>query len=179
MTDRSEWAARRKAWKVERLDPALVRAPERSKHTTTMGEIELEPLYGAWSWSSEATSGPAGAGGPTAVDHHGDPLPGGRWDDFDPLRDVGFPGEAPFTRGIHSSGYRSRLWTMRMFAGFGAAEDTNARFRSLLEAGQTGLSIAYDMPTLYGYDHDEPLAMQLGYAARLAHVTRPYPDIST
>jgi len=125
MTDRSDWAVRRKAWKVERLDPALARAPERSKHTTTMGEIELEPLYGAWSWSSEATSGPAGAGGPTAVDHHGDPLPGGRWDDFDPLRDVGFPGEAPFTRGIHPSGYRSRLWTMRMFAGFGAAEDTN------------------------------------------------------
>jgi methylmalonyl-CoA mutase, N-terminal domain len=64
------------------------------------------------------------------------------------------PGEAPFTRGIHPTGYRSRLWTMRMFAGFGAAEDTNARFKQLLAAGQTGLSIAYDMPTLYGYDTD-------------------------
>src|SRR6185369_264520 len=82
----------------------------------------------------------------------------GRWDDFDPLRDVGLPGEPPFTRGIHPTGYRSRLWTMRMFAGFGAAEDTNARFRSLLAAGQTGLSIAYDMPTLYGYDTDDPEA---------------------
>ena len=86
----------------------------------------------------------------------GEPLTGGRWDDFDPLRDVGFPGEPPFTRGIHPGGYRARLWTMRMFAGFGAAEDTNARFRQLLAAGQTGLSIAYDMPTLYGYDTDDP-----------------------
>ena len=78
--------------------------------------------------------------------------------DFDPLRDVGFPGEPPFTRGIHPTGYRSRPWTMRMFAGFGSAEDTNARFRQLLAAGQTGLSIAYDMPTLYGYDSDDPEA---------------------
>ncbi|HEX5239901.1 MAG TPA: methylmalonyl-CoA mutase family protein, partial [Candidatus Limnocylindrales bacterium] len=97
-------------------------------------------------------------GGPTEVDHHGDPLPRGRWDDVDPVRDIGFPGEAPFTRGIHPTGYRSRLWTMRMFAGFGAAEDTNQRFRHLLAAGQTGLSIAYDMPTLYGYDTDQPEA---------------------
>ena len=68
---------------------------------------------------------------------------------------IGMPGEPPYTRGIHPSGYRSRLWTMRMFAGFGAAEDTNARFKDLLAAGQTGLSIAYDMPTLYGYDSDD------------------------
>src|SRR6188474_2692652 len=73
-------------------------------------------------------------------------------------RDIGFPGEPPFTRGIHPTGYRSRLWTMRMFAGFGAAEDTNQRFLQLLRAGQTGLSIAYDMPTLYGYDTDDPEA---------------------
>ena len=77
---------------------------------------------------------------------------------LDATRDIGFPGEPPFTRGIHPTGYRSRLWTMRMFAGFGAAEDTNARFRQLLDAGQTGLSIAYDMPTLYGYDTDDPEA---------------------
>ena len=68
------------------------------------------------------------------------------------------PGEPPFTRGVHPTGYRSRPWTMRMFAGFGSAEDTNARFRQLLDAGQTGLSIAYDMPTLYGYDTDDPEA---------------------
>jgi methylmalonyl-CoA mutase N-terminal domain/subunit len=92
------------------------------------------------------------------VDHHGRPLAKGRWDEFDPGRDVGLPGEPPFTRGIHPTGYRSRLWTMRMFAGFGAAEDTNVRFKSLLAAGQTGLSIAYDMATLYGYDTDDPEA---------------------
>jgi methylmalonyl-CoA mutase N-terminal domain/subunit len=74
---------------------------------------------------------------------------------FDPARDVGEPGAPPFTRGIHATGYRGRPWTMRMFAGFGSAEDTNARFRALLDAGQTGLSIAYDMPTLYGYDTDD------------------------
>jgi methylmalonyl-CoA mutase N-terminal domain/subunit len=72
--------------------------------------------------------------------------------------DVGVPGQPPFTRGIHPTGYRGRLWTMRMFAGFGTAEDTNDRFKKLIAAGGTGLSIAYDMPTLYGYDHDEPLA---------------------
>jgi methylmalonyl-CoA mutase N-terminal domain/subunit len=69
--------------------------------------------------------------------------------------DIGVPGAPPFTRGIHPTGYRGRLWTMRMFAGFGSAEDTNARFRALLDAGQTGLSVAYDMPTLYGYDTDD------------------------
>jgi methylmalonyl-CoA mutase N-terminal domain/subunit len=82
----------------------------------------------------------------------------GPWDEVDAVRDVGFPGQPPYTRGIHPTGYRSRLWTMRMFAGFGAAEDTNARFKQLLAAGQTGLSIAYDMPTLYGYDTDDPEA---------------------
>ena len=68
------------------------------------------------------------------------------------------PGEFPFVRGIHPTGYRSRLWTMRMFAGYGAAEETNARFKYLLENGQTGLSTAFDMPTLYGYDTDAPEA---------------------
>jgi methylmalonyl-CoA mutase N-terminal domain/subunit len=77
------------------------------------------------------------------------------WSEAD---DVGLPGQPPFTRGIHPTGYRGRLWTMRMFAGFGTAEDTNDRFKKLIAAGGTGLSIAYDMPTLYGYDHDEPLA---------------------
>jgi methylmalonyl-CoA mutase N-terminal domain/subunit len=149
------WASRRKRWRVERLDPALGRAPERRDPFVTMGDIPLEGLYGPWSLESGPDGGPAGAGGPTAVDHNGDPLARGRWDEFDEGRDIGFPGEPPFTRGIHPTGYRSRLWTMRMFAGFGAAEDTNARFRSLLAAGQTGLSIAYDMPTLYGYDTDD------------------------
>jgi methylmalonyl-CoA mutase, N-terminal domain len=69
------------------------------------------------------------------------------------------PGEYPYTRGLHPEMYRTRLWTMRMFAGFGSPEDTNARFRHLLREGQTGLSIAYDMPTLMGYDPDHPLAV--------------------
>ena len=73
-------------------------------------------------------------------------------------RDLSEPGEYPFVRGVHESGYRSRLWTMRMFAGFGTAEDTNQRFKYLLEQGQTGLSCAFDMPTLYGYDTDHPMA---------------------
>ena len=130
MTDRpGDWAARRQAWEAERLDPALERTTERRPRFVTMGDIAVERLYGPWSLS-----------------------------ETDLLDTVGFPGEPPFTRGIHPNGYRSRLWTMRMFAGFGAAEDTNARFRQLLAAGQTGLSIAYDMPTLYGYDTDDPEA---------------------
>jgi methylmalonyl-CoA mutase N-terminal domain/subunit len=74
----------------------------------------------------------------------------------DYARDLGQPGEYPFTRGIHATGYRGKEWTMRMFAGFGTAEETNARFRYLLSQGQTGLSIAFDMPTLMGYDTDAP-----------------------
>ena len=65
---------------------------------------------------------------------------------------LGFPGQYPFTRGIHSNLYRGKLWTMRQFAGFGTPEETNKRFKQLLKKGQTGLSVAYDMPTLMGYD---------------------------
>jgi methylmalonyl-CoA mutase, N-terminal domain len=151
------WSARKRAWEARRLAGALDRAPERKPRFSTISDTTVDRLYGPWSWGAGPDGTARGGGGPTAVDHHGDrlrPEPG-RWDDFDALRDVGFPGEPPFARGIHPSGYRSRLWTMRMFAGFGAAEDTNARFRSLLAAGQTGLSIAYDMPTLYGYDTDD------------------------
>ncbi len=79
--------------------------------------------------------------------------------DFDYLRDLGFPGEYPYTRGVHATGYRGKLWTMRMFAGFGTAEETNQRFKYLLEQGQTGLSIAFDLPTLYGYDSNAPEAL--------------------
>jgi methylmalonyl-CoA mutase N-terminal domain/subunit len=78
--------------------------------------------------------------------------------DMDYERDLGFPGEYPFTRGVHPTMHRGRLWTMRMFAGFGTAEETNARYKYLLEHGETGLSVAFDMPTLYGYDTDDPLA---------------------
>jgi methylmalonyl-CoA mutase N-terminal domain/subunit len=77
---------------------------------------------------------------------------------WDPARDLSSPGEPPYTRGIHPTMYRGRLWTMRQFAGFGAAEDTNQRFRYLLAHGQTGLSTAFDLPTLMGYDSDHALA---------------------
>ena len=103
--------------------------PERKPRFTTQSGVDINRVY-------------------TAAD-----LP-----DWDPVRDLGEPGQPPFTRGIHATGHRGRLWTMRMFAGFGAAEDTNARFRRLIAEGGTGLSIAYDMPTLYGYDHDDPHA---------------------
>ncbi|TFG67875.1 MAG: methylmalonyl-CoA mutase [Thermomicrobiales bacterium] len=130
MTDRpADWAERRRAWEAERLRPALDRAPERRPRFSTISDLPIESLYGPWS----AEEG-------------------------DALDQIGLPGQPPFTRGIHPTGYRSRLWTMRMFAGFGAAEDTNTRFRQLLAAGQTGLSIAFDMPTLYGYDSDDPEA---------------------
>src|SRR3954468_11307337 len=72
--------------------------------------------------------------------------------DYD--RDLGYPGAFPYTRGVYPSMYRGRLWTMRQFAGFGTAEETNARFRYLLDHVQTGLSTAFDMPTLMGYDSD-------------------------
>jgi methylmalonyl-CoA mutase N-terminal domain/subunit len=78
--------------------------------------------------------------------------------DSDYFDDLGLPGEYPFTRSVHSTGYRGRLWTMRMFSGYGSAEETNARFKYLLSHGETGLSIAFDYPTLIGYDTDNPLA---------------------
>jgi methylmalonyl-CoA mutase N-terminal domain/subunit len=159
MSDRPDpWGQRRQAWRIERHSPSLQRLPERRPQFATLGDIPVEGLYGPWDWSDAPAGedGP-GPGGPTEVDHTGEPLRegDGRYADFDPVRDVGMPGEPPFTRGVHPTGYRSRPWTMRMFAGFGSAEDTNARFRQLLDAGQTGLSIAYDMPTLYGYDTDD------------------------
>jgi len=155
MTD--GWRERERRWAAETLHRARERAPERKPRFSTMSDVEVERLYSPVDLQGEH----AGGGGPTAVDHLGDPLRGSSgvsWAEFDPLRDIGYPGEAPFTRGIHPTGYRTRLWTMRMFAGFGAAEDTNERFHQLLRAGQTGLSIAYDMPTLYGYDTDDPEA---------------------
>src|SRR5687767_13095931 len=74
----------------------------------------------------------------------------------DYIEKLGFPGDFPYTRGIHPNQYRGRLWTMRQFAGFGSARDTNQRYKFLLERGQTGLSVAFDMPTLMGYDSDHP-----------------------
>src|SRR6476659_8189245 len=99
------------------------------------------------------------SGQPVEPLYTGDDLP-----DWDPERDLGFPGEYPYTRGVYPSMYRGRLWTMRQFAGFGTADETNERFRYLLEHGQTGLSTAFDMPTLMGYDSDH--ARSLGEVGR-------------
>ena len=77
---------------------------------------------------------------------------------IDPVAEIGIPGEFPYVRGIHPTGYRGKLWTMRQFAGFGSARDTNRRFQYLLSQGQTGLSVAFHLPTLYGYDSDHPMA---------------------
>src|SRR3954464_6698727 len=79
--------------------------------------------------------------------------------DLPPSEAIGLPGEYPFTRGVYPTMYRGRLWTMRQFAGFGTAEETNKRFRYLLDHGQTGLSTAFDMPSLMGHDSDHPRSL--------------------
>jgi methylmalonyl-CoA mutase, N-terminal domain len=124
-----EPSAKERAWEENTLRPTLEKSPERQAEFTTISGHPIRRLY-------------------TPAD-----LPG-----WDPDRDLGFPGEPPYTRGIHSTMHRGRLWTMRQFAGFGTAEDTNARFRYLLAQGQTGLSTAFDLPTLMGYDSDHPLS---------------------
>src|SRR6266851_1993444 len=94
---------------------------------------------------------------------------------FDPDTDLGYPGQYPFTRGVHASMYRSRLWTMRQFAGFGSARQTNERFRFLLDKGQTGLSTAFDLPTLMGLDSDDPRAF--GEVGRLGVAVDTLDDV--
>src|SRR3954471_22110241 len=116
-------------WRRETLEPTLKKRPERAEPFTTTSLYPIERLY-------------------TPADVEGI--------DFD--RDVAYPGEFPYTRGIHATGYRGKLWTMRQFAGFGSAFDTNQRFKNLLEHGQTGLSTAFDLPTLMGYDSDHPFS---------------------
>ncbi|MCJ7706146.1 MAG: methylmalonyl-CoA mutase family protein [Anaerolineales bacterium] len=116
-------------WEETGLQQSLARMPERQERFITTSSEPVNRLY-------------------TPLDIA----------ELDYLRDLGLPGEYPFTRGVHPSLYRSRPWTMRMFAGFGTAEETNARFRYLLDQGQTGLSIAFDLPTLMGYDSDAPPA---------------------
>ncbi|HSR33106.1 MAG TPA: methylmalonyl-CoA mutase family protein [Anaerolineae bacterium] len=120
----------RERWQESNVQTSLSRHPERMQRFMTTSSAPVERIY-------------------TPLD-----VP-----EFDYERDLGFPGEYPFTRGVHATMHRGRLWTMRMFAGFGTAEETNARYKYLLEHGETGLSVAFDMPTLYGYDSDAPEAM--------------------
>jgi methylmalonyl-CoA mutase, N-terminal domain len=118
-----------RAWEAKTLNPTLAKSPDRAADFTTVSSYPIRRLY-------------------TDADLAG----------WNPERDLGAPGEPPYTRGIHPAMYRERLWTMRQFAGFGSADDTNRRFRYLLSQGQTGLSVAFDLPTLMGYDSDHPLA---------------------
>ncbi len=133
MFDKAKLEALRLAqaqWEAVTLPKTLARLPERQAQFITTSSETVERLY-------------------TPRDVA----------DLDYQRDLGFPGEYPYTRGIHASGHRGRLWTMRLFAGFGSAEETNARFKYLLEQGGGGLSIAFDLATLMGYDTDAPEAL--------------------
>ena len=117
-------------WEREILEPALEKAPERPEPFTTISGRPIDRLYTA------------------------DDLA-----DFDFSRDLNHPGAFPYTRGIHPTGYRGKLWTMRQFAGFGTPEETNTRYKALLAAGGTGLSVAFDLPTLMGRDPDHELSL--------------------
>ncbi len=119
----------RARWEKDVLAPALNKMPEREEEFTTVSGLPLPRIL-------------------TPLDRQ----------EADYLADVGFPGSFPFTRGVQPTMYRSRLWTMRQYAGFGSAEETNARYHYLLKQGQTGLSVAFDLPTQMGYDSDSPLA---------------------
>jgi methylmalonyl-CoA mutase N-terminal domain/subunit len=133
MFDKQKLAELRDAherWEEVTLQKTLARAPERQRRFITASSEEVNRLY-------------------TPLDVQ----------DLDYCNDLGFPGEYPFTRGVHATGHRGKLWTMRMFAGFGSAEESNARFKYLLEHGGTGLSIAFDLATLMGYDSDAPEAL--------------------
>ena len=109
-------------------------------------------------------AGPPGTAGVDADDLYDDESL--RSAGFDPNADLGFPGEPPFTRGVQPNMYRGRLWTMRQYAGFGTADESNARYRYLLSQGQTGLSVAFDLPTQMGRDSDHPLAHGRGRSGR-------------
>jgi methylmalonyl-CoA mutase, N-terminal domain len=117
-------------WERETLEPALKKSPERAQSFTTISGRPIDRLY-------------------TSDDLEG----------IDIARDVAQPGEFPYTRGIHPTGYRGKLWTMRQFAGFGTPEETNERYKALLRAGSTGLSVAFDLPTLMGRDPDHELSL--------------------
>jgi methylmalonyl-CoA mutase N-terminal domain/subunit len=125
----SQAEADRERWENETLGPVVDKHPERKK---SFENVSLEPVNRLYTPADTS--------------------------ELDFNEDIGFPGEFPYTRGIHPSGYRGKLWTMRQFAGFSTPEQTNARFKYLLEQGQTGLSVAYDLPTLMGYDADSPLS---------------------
>src|SRR5688500_14188171 len=118
----------KREWREKTYEPAVKRSPEREAAIETSSGQTVEAVYGP--------------------------------DDLDDsyLEQLGFPGEFPYTRGVQPTMYRGRYWTMRQYAGFGDAEESNRRYRYLLDHGQTGLSVAFDLPTQIGYDADHPEA---------------------
>jgi methylmalonyl-CoA mutase, N-terminal domain len=119
----------KRGWEEKTLAPSVKKVPERQARFATSSDIELDRLY----TPNEST------------DHY--------------LERVGFPGDFPYTRGVQPTMYRSRFWTMRQYAGYASAEESNARYRFLLSQGQSGLSVAFDLPTQIGYDADDPMAL--------------------
>ena len=118
----------KRVWETGTLAPALAKAPEREPAFVTGSGLPVERAYTPDDVASDADG------------------------------NIGYPGDYPFTRGIQPTMYRGRLWTMRQYAGFASAEESNRRYRYLLDHGQTGLSVAFDLPTQLGYDSDHPLA---------------------
>ncbi len=127
--EKSENKSKVERWENETLNPVIEKRPERK---TNFEGVSLEPVERLYTRADTEEI------------------------DFD--REIGFPGEFPYTRGIHPTGYRGKLWTMRQFAGFSSPEETNKRFKYLMSQGQTGLSVAYDLPALMGLDADSPLS---------------------
>jgi methylmalonyl-CoA mutase N-terminal domain/subunit len=125
----NEIRSRKQHWEKETVQKSFDKLPERQETFQTSSDMPISRVYTPDDLS-----------------------------DYDYLADIGFPGEYPYTRGVYPTMYRARLWTMRQYAGFGTAEQTNRRFKYLLEHGQTGLSVAFDFPTQVGYDCDHPMA---------------------
>ena len=130
-TETSMPSSNQEEWEAQTLNPTVSRFPQRKDRFLTDSGIEIDALYG-----------PEGSPG----------------HDFDYGRDLGYPGEYPYTRGVQPNTYRGRIWTMRQYSGYATAAETNRRFRYLLDQGQTGLSVAFDLPTQIGYDSDHELA---------------------
>src|SRR5580765_2622757 len=130
----------------ERWEKENAAAPTRPQPPTTVSSVPIDALY-----TPDTVNG------------------------FDPETDLGYPGQYPFARGVHASMYRGRLWTMRQFAGFGTPRQTNERFRFLLARQQTGLSTAFDLPTLMGLDSDDPRS--LGEVGRLGVAVDTIDDV--
>ena len=124
-------ARNKKDWEQHTLKPSIERFGESSDHFTTDSGLEIDAVYSVEDYDQTSASY---------------------------IENLGFPGEYPYTRGVQPSMYRGRLWTMRQYSGYSTAKDTNERFKYLLEQGQTGLSVAFDLPTQIGYDSDHPFS---------------------